>query len=220
LTQGVEILYSFGLDEDSPNDLLPAGRSLEVPGRVAKPMRSERPALEVDLDATDLRILDLLQENCKRPLAAIGEKVGLSAPAVTERIHKLEQAGIVAGYVALLDGRKLGLDVTAFIGVAIGHPRAIDSFEREIAGLEDVLECHHVTGQHTLMLKVKTESTETLEELIDRVRSIEGVSRTETMVVLSTRAERPRLPLDALGGTREIRRRSSGPRLRRAEPLA
>jgi len=183
-------------------------------------MRSERPALEVELDATDLRILDLLQENCKRPLAAIGEKVGLSAPAVTERIHKLEQAGIVTGYVALLDARALGLDVTAFIGVAIGHPRAIDSFEREIEGLEDVLECHHVTGQHTLMLKVKTESTETLEELIDRVRSIEGVNRTETMVVLSTRAERPRIPLDGVGGTRQARRRPSGPRLRRLEPDA
>ena len=164
-------------------------------------MRSERPALEVELDATDLRILDLLQENCKRPLAAIGEKVGLSAPAVTERIHKLEQAGIVTGYVALLDARALGLDVTAFIGVAIGHPRAIDSFEREIEGLEDVLECHHVTGQHTLMLKVKTEST-------------------ETMVVLSTRAERPRIPLDGVGGTRQARRRPSGPRLRRLEPDA
>jgi Lrp/AsnC family leucine-responsive transcriptional regulator len=183
-------------------------------------MRSERPALDVELDATDLRILDLLQENCKRPLAAIGEKVGLSAPAVTERIHKLEQAGIVTGYVALLDGRKLGLDVTAFIGVAIGHPRAIDSFEREIEGLDDVLECHHVTGQHTLMLKVKTESTETLEELIDRVRSIEGVNRTETMIVLSTRAERPRIPLEGADGARQTRRRPSGPRLRRAEPHA
>jgi Lrp/AsnC family leucine-responsive transcriptional regulator len=179
--------------------------------------RNERPGLEVELDATDLRILDLLQENCKRPLAAIGEKVGLSAPAVTERIHKLEQAGIVTGYVALLDGRKLGLDVTAFIGVAIGHPRAIDSFEREIEGLDDVLECHHVTGQHTLMLKVKTESTETLEELIDRVRSIEGVNRTDTMVVLSTRAERPRIPLEGADGARRPRRRPSSPRLRRAD---
>lgn len=152
-------------------------------------------ARDFDLDATDLQILDLLQENCKRPLAAIGEKVDLSAPAVMERIHKLEQAGVIAGYVALLDARLLGLDVTAFIGVSIGHPRLIDGFEREVSRIDDVLECHHVTGSHTLLLKIKTESTETLEALIGRVRSIEGVTRTETMIVLSTQTERPRIPL-------------------------
>lgn len=182
-------------------------------------MRGERlPDDEIpvpELDGTDLRILDLLQENCKRPLAAIGEKVGLSAPAVTERIHKLEQAGIITGYVALLDGRLLGLDVTAFIGVSMGHPRLIDAFEREIESVDDVLECHHVTGGHTLMLKVKTESTESLEALIDRLRSIEGVARTETMVVLSTRAERARVPL--LGPEAAPRRR---PRRARPKRLA
>jgi Lrp/AsnC family leucine-responsive transcriptional regulator len=180
-------------------------------------MRTDRPEAELELDATDLRILDLLQENCKRPLAAIGEKVGLSAPAVTERIHKLEQAGVITGYVALLDGRSLGLDVTAFIGVSIGHPRLIDAFEREIEGLDDVLECHHVTGGPTLMLKAKTENTETLEELIDRVRSIEGVTRTETMIVLSTRAERVRIPLigaDAATPRRPRRNRVRRPGLR------
>jgi Lrp/AsnC family leucine-responsive transcriptional regulator len=180
-------------------------------------MKPDRPDAELELDATDLRILDLLQENCKRPLAAIGEKVGLSAPAVAERIHKLEQAGIVTGYVALLDARALGLDVTAFIGVSIGPPRLIDAFEREIESLDDVLECHHVTGGPTLMLKAKTESTETLEELIDRIRSIDGVTRTETMIVLSTRAERPRIPLggaDSPERKRERRARVKRPGLR------
>jgi Lrp/AsnC family leucine-responsive transcriptional regulator len=179
-----------------------------------RPDRTEDELAEPSLDATDLRILDLLQENCKRPLAAIGEKVGLSAPAVTERIHKLEQSGVITDYVALLDARRVGLDVTAFIGVAIGHPRLIDSFEREIAAVDDVLECHHVTGGHTLMLKIKTENTETLEGLIDRIRSIDGVSRTETMIVLSTRAERPRIPLE---GADAPRRRARRNRLRRSD---
>lgn len=167
-------------------------------------MKLER---DFELDATDLQILDLLQENCKRPLAAIGEKVDLSAPAVMERIHKLEQAGVIAGYVALLDARLLGLDVTAFIGVSIGHPRLIDGFEREVSRIDDVLECHHVTGGHTLLLKVKTESTETLEALIGRVRSIEGVTRTETMIVLSTQTERPRIPLQPADPTEQRRAR-------------
>ena len=156
-------------------------------------MRDRRP--EPELDATDLRILDLLQENCKRPLAAIGEKVGLSAPAVMERVHKMEEAGVVQGYVALLDARLLGMDVTAFIGVSVAHPRMIGAFEREVARIESVLECHHVTGAHTLLLKVRTENTETLEELIDRIRSVEGVTRTETNVVLSTQTERTRVAL-------------------------
>ncbi len=151
---------------------------------------------ESQLDAIDLQILDLLQENCKQPLAAIGAKVGLKAPSVMERVHKLEEAEIIQGYTAVLDARALGKDVTAFIGVSIGHPKGIGAFERQIAGIPEVLDCHHVTGNHTLMVKVKTANTESLERLIDGMRSIEGVTRTETMVVLSTHAERTRIGLE------------------------
>jgi Lrp/AsnC family transcriptional regulator, leucine-responsive regulatory protein len=151
----------------------------------------------VGLDATDRAILELLQDNCKQPLAAIGEKVGLSAPAVVERIHKLEEAGVVLGYTALLDPRKLGRDITAFIGVSTDRPGAIDRVEAQVVAMDEVLECHHVTGGYTLMVKVKTRNTESLERLIDSVRGVDGVSRTETMVVLSTRTERSRIALGA-----------------------
>jgi Lrp/AsnC family leucine-responsive transcriptional regulator len=164
------------------------------------------------LDATDGAILELLQENCKQPLAAIGEKVGLSAPAVVERIHKLEEAAVIRGYVALLDARKLGRDVAAFIGVSTSHPDAIRGVESAMAAVDEVLECHHVTGAHTLMLKVKTRSTESLERLIETVRSVEGVSRTETMVVLSTHTERARIALEADEGFRARPRRARGRR--------
>jgi Lrp/AsnC family leucine-responsive transcriptional regulator len=150
-----------------------------------------------EFDATDRAILELLQENCKQPIAAIGQKVGLSAPAVVERIHKLEEAGVVTGYVALVDARRLGKDVTAFIGVFTDQPRALGDLEHRLAVIDDVLECHHVTGDHTLLVKVKTENTESLELLIERIRGIESVARTETMVVLSTHVERPRIALDA-----------------------
>lgn len=174
-------------------------------------------ALEHPLDTIDLQILDLLQENCKQPLASIGQKVGLTASSVMERIHKLEQAGVIAGYSALLDGRRLGKDVTAFIGVQINHPQAIGAFEREIARMDDVLDCHHVTGGHTLMLKVKTQNTESLERLLGRMRSIDGVTRTETMIVLSTHTERVRLGVTPDEGEPLRRpRRPQGTRLRRA----
>jgi len=143
-----------------------------------------------DLDETDIRILALLQEHCKMPLAKIGQQVGLSAPAVIERIKKLEEGGVIIGYTALLDARKLGCDITAFIGVLTSHPRDVSDVEHEIESRVEVLECHHVTGEYTLLLKVKTADTSSLEQVISHLRSIEGVSRTETMVVLSTHTER------------------------------
>jgi Lrp/AsnC family leucine-responsive transcriptional regulator len=148
-----------------------------------------------DLDDIDRQILALMQENCRLPLAKIGEHVGLSAPSVMERVKKLEDGGIITAYRAVLNARLLGKDITAFIGVSTGHPHAIDRFEREIETLDDVLECHHVTGTHTLILKAKTRNTSSLEELISRIRSIEGVVRTETMVVLSTHTERIQVPV-------------------------
>jgi Lrp/AsnC family leucine-responsive transcriptional regulator len=168
-------------------------------------MKFEKPP--PDLDATDLAILDALQHDCKQSLAEIGKRVDLSAPSVLERIKKLEESGVIRCYAALLDARTLGKDVTAFIGVSISHPSAFEPFEKEIERNGDVLECHHVTGQHTLMIKVRTESTETLEGLIDMIRRIEGVTRTETMVVLSTHTERTRVPLDGADAPMPRRRR-------------
>ncbi len=144
---------------------------------------------DVELDSLDLQILSLLQEGYKLPLVKIGERVGLSAPSVIERIKKLEENEVIRGYTAILNARKLGKDITAFIGVSINHPKRMGEFEKQIGQLEDVQECHHVTGEHTILLKVKTNNTSTLEELIRKIRSIEGVARTETSVVLSTYTE-------------------------------
>ncbi len=179
----------------------------------------------LELDSIDRAILELLQENCKQPLAVLGEKVGLKAPSVQERVHKLEQAGLIRGYVALLDGRLLGRDVTAFIGVSTEHPRVISALETKIAAIDDVLECHHVTGSYTLLVKAKTRNTESLEVLIEELRSIEGVTRTETMVALSTAVERARIALghddearaEASGIESGAPRRPSGARARRGE---
>lgn len=180
-------------------------------------MKFRPPVAGAGLDPTDRAILELLQDNCKQPLAAIGEKVGLSAPAVVERIHKLEEAGVIVAYTALLDARRLGRDVTAFIGVSTDRPAAVRGIESALAAIDEVLECHHVTGNYTLMLKVKTRNTESLEILIERVRSLEGVSRTETMVVLSTHAERTRIALGSDDDDLPERpRRAGGQRSRRS----
>jgi len=154
-------------------------------------MKSGNEAFEPD--TIDLQIISVLQEHGRIPLAKLAEQVGLSAPAVIERVKKLEDSEVITGYHAAVDALKLGKDVTAFIGVLIGHPRPIGLFEETVALLDDVLECHHVTGEHTVLLKVKTHNTASLEQLIRSIRLIDGVTRTETMVVLSTQTERTQI---------------------------
>lgn len=185
-----------------------------------KSYQSGEDASSVELDTIDLRILDLLQDNCKQSLATLGEQVHLSAPAVMERVHKMEEAKVIRGYTALLDARSLGKDVAAFIGVSLSHPRFIDDFLTVLAGMPDVLESHHVTGEHTLMLKAKTRNTATLEQLINWIRRVEGVTRTETNVVLSSQRESLKVALDLEDATQKERHRRGGSRNRRASRRA
>jgi Lrp/AsnC family leucine-responsive transcriptional regulator len=149
-----------------------------------------------ELDQIDVQLLQMLQDDCTTSLTKLGDVVDLSAPSVMERIRKMEEAGIIRGYTALLDAKALGLDITAFIGVGIQYPKGIEALVKLVAELPAVLECHHVTGSHTMLLKIKTRNTASLEQLISKIRSTEGVERTETMVVLSTLAERVRVALD------------------------
>jgi Lrp/AsnC family transcriptional regulator, leucine-responsive regulatory protein len=141
------------------------------------------------LDAIDLKILYILQNHARSRLADIAEEVELSAPAVMERVKKLEAGGIIKGYQAVVDGKKVGKDITAFIGVSVGNQRDIDKFAGEMLRHQDVLECHHVTGDESFILKVKSANTGSLETLLGDIRSVEGVTRTVTKVVLSTAKE-------------------------------
>jgi Lrp/AsnC family leucine-responsive transcriptional regulator len=141
------------------------------------------------LDAIDLKILYILQNHARSRLADIAEEVELSAPAVMERVKKLEAGGVIKGYQAVVDGKKVGKDITAFIGVSVGNQRDIDKFSQEMLRHQDVLECHHVTGDESFILKVKSANTGSLETLLGDIRSVEGVTRTVTKIVLSTAKE-------------------------------
>lgn len=147
------------------------------------------------LDTAALHILDALQHDCKQSLAEIGKRAGLAPPTVVERIRKLEDAGLIRGYAAVLDARKLGKDITAFIGITTAHASLIEAVEQALAAFPDVLEIHHVTGVYTFLVKVKTNDTPRLETLLRSMRQIDGVERSETMIVLSTHTERWTLPL-------------------------
>jgi len=158
----------------------------------------ERTALDAhDLDPTDRRILALLQQDAKQSQAEVAKQVGLTAPSVNERIRKLERAGFIRGYAALLDDRKLGYDITAFVEVFVEHPKFETAFIEAVEVLDEVLECHHITGEFSLLLKVKvTDMAAFRRLLIEKLNTIRGVRQTRTVMVLSTSKEQHRIKVD------------------------
>jgi len=147
------------------------------------------------VDPTDLQIVDLLQRNGRATQLEIAKAVSLSQPAVAERIRKLEERGVITGYAARVDASWLGSDITAFIGVGIEHPKYFDGFARKVLNLDEVLECHRVAGADSYLLKVKTRNTRTLDRLVVEVlRTIAGVTRTSTTIVLASIKEETRVP--------------------------
>ena len=141
-------------------------------------------------DHHDLAILSELQGSARISLSDLHTIVGMSIPAVTERIRKMEARGIIRGYRALLDARILGIGLTAFISVSIDDPGKYAVFTEAVKKLKEIQECHHVVGEFDYLLKIKTADTASLEELITRhIRVIPGVGRTRTTVVLSSPIE-------------------------------
>lgn len=139
------------------------------------------------MDGIDRRLIDLLQRNGRATQLELARTVGLSQPAVAERIRKLEERGVITGYAARVDARELGLDITAFIGVGIEHPKFFEAFTKKVMSQAEVLECHRVAGDDSYLLKVKTRNTRTLDRLLVEVlRTIPGVTRTHTTIVLSS----------------------------------
>lgn len=150
---------------------------------------------ELLLDAKDRRILALVQKDGSLSQAEIAKRVGLSAPAVNERLKKLEQAGVIRRWTAQVDPRALGLGITAFVEVFVEHPRHEPAFIARLRELEHVLECHHITGDASLLLKVRVADIESLQKLLlEELSGTEGVRQTRTVMVLSTAKEESYVP--------------------------
>ena len=151
---------------------------------------------DLDLDALDVQILDAMQDDARQSRADVARQVGLSTAAAHERIRKLERAGVILRYTALLDPEKTSCDLLAFVEVFIDHPKREPGFLRTIAEMPQVQECHRVTGAATCLLKVRVHDRHALHRLIlDRINAMPGVRGTETVVVLSTIKETPRIDL-------------------------
>ncbi|MDQ6825660.1 MAG: Lrp/AsnC family transcriptional regulator [Candidatus Eremiobacteraeota bacterium] len=143
-----------------------------------------------ELDESDLRLLDALQRNARSTYAELGALVGLKAPAVHERVKRLEGKGYVRGYAAQLDGRRLGLELMAFVSCYTTPDARYDGFTRSLAALPEVSEIHSVAGEEAFVLKVMTRSTGHLDDLLSRLKAVPGMARTKTTMVLSTPFER------------------------------
>jgi Lrp/AsnC family transcriptional regulator, leucine-responsive regulatory protein len=152
------------------------------------------------LDAKDRKILALVQRDAKLPQAEIARRVGLSAAAVNERLKKLESSGVIRRYAALVEPRAVGATVSAFVEVFIEHPRQEPAFIERILKLDEIQECHYVTGEFSLLLKVRVRDMAALQELLlRRLNALEGVRQTRTVMVLSTLKEECYVPTDAKG---------------------
>src|SRR5882672_5363975 len=139
------------------------------------------------LDLIDRKLLALLQDDAKISQAELAKAVGLTAPSVNERIRKLERGGIIRGYVTLLDERKLGQDITAFVEIFIEHPKFEAGFIEAVGDLDEVLECHHITGEFSLLLKVRVQDMAAFRKLlIEKLNTVRGVRQTRTLIVLAT----------------------------------
>ena len=147
------------------------------------------------LDTIDIDIIETLQKAGRTKRGELADQVGLSIPTISERLLKLEQHGIIKGYHAVLDPRKLGLEVTAYIFLvsesSLHYP---DVIERAVKK-EEILECHAITGEGSHLLKVRVANMSRLERLLSEVQSWPGVKNTTTDIVLSTAKETSDLSL-------------------------
>ena len=145
----------------------------------------------MNLDEIDQQIVSLMRENARRSFSDIGSRVSLSAPAVKRRVDRLEAAGVIRGYSAVLDHVALGWTTHAVVSLFCeGRMSAADILAA--AGRHpEVAAAHTVAGEASAILHLHTRDTEHLEEALERLRDAPGITRTQTQVVLSTLFERP-----------------------------
>ncbi len=147
------------------------------------------------LDEIDIQLLDILQKNGRTRRNDLAQSVELTIPSVSERLKKLEENGIITGYTAFIDPKKVGKDITAFITVTVDSSKHYGSFIDHAKSTDEILEVHSVTGSGTHLLKIRTENTSTLEKLLSKIQAWSGIVNTTTSIVLSTMKETNKLKI-------------------------
>ena len=148
------------------------------------------------MEETNRKIVSLLARDGRMSFTELAKRTGLSVSAAHQRVRRLEQGGVVRGYVALCDADEIGLPLTAFISIKPFDPAAPDDAPERLAHLHAIEACHSVAGDENYILKVRVGSPSELEDLLQQIRAAAGVS-TRTTIVLSTPYENRPLELDS-----------------------
>lgn len=139
------------------------------------------------MDHIDLKILESLKFNSRATASEISKQVSLSVPAVSERLRKLEEGGIIEQYTLKTNREKMGYHLLSMVFVNVDQTMDITGFKDAVLSFPEVLECHHMAGEYDYMLKVLLEDTGELEHFIsDKLKTIKGVKKSNTLIVLST----------------------------------
>jgi Transcriptional regulators len=151
--------------------------------------------VRIVFDTNDSKIIVRLMVNARATWAELGAALGLSAPAAAERVHKLEERGVIRGYAAIVDPDAVDCGFAALIAITLERPEHRAPFLAKIEALPEVLECHHTAGDEDYILKVRCRGPRQLEHLISEdLKALPGIVRTRTTVILSTVKETPVLP--------------------------
>ena len=140
----------------------------------------------VSLDQVDRDILAMLQQDGRASASHIAQEIGMSIPAVTDRIKKLQESGVIMGFTALLDHRKMGRDVSAFITVISESSAHYSDVVLQANKTPEIVQCFTTTGNGSHVLLAVTENTTSLEKLLRIIQGWPGVMRTETQMILSS----------------------------------
>ena len=148
------------------------------------------------IDELDLKIIERLMRQGRTTWAEIAVMLGLSSPAAGDRVRRLEERGVIRGYVALVDPEALGCDWIALVAVTLERPEHREPFLLKVRALPEVQECYRVAGDDDYILKVRCRNAQDLDRVVsDELRSLAGVSRTRSTIVLATEKETTALPL-------------------------
>ncbi len=138
------------------------------------------------IDNIDAKILELLQNLGRIKRSDIAEEVGLSLPSISDRMRKLEERGVITGYHAVVDPKRLHMDISAFIRVTVDRSSHFTDFVARATELDDVQEVHSITGDGSHILRVCTRNTTSLERLLSLIQAWPGVHGTSTSIVLTS----------------------------------
>lgn len=138
------------------------------------------------MDNIDKKILNLLKNNSRISASDISSKVNLSIPAVSDRLKRLDASGIIEKYTIIINNKKLNRNLMVIMFVTLESPKYADNFVEAIQQQEDILECHYLAGDYDYALKIVTETTETLEKILNKIKGMNGIQKTKTTVILSS----------------------------------